>query len=54
MKADKSNFYGYNKRLQPFANKLRKEMTRAEGCPVEICAARATNEGYQFAGSDPH
>jgi len=23
----KSNFFGYNKRLQPFANKLRKETT---------------------------
>ena len=32
MKADKSNFYGYNKKLQPFANKLRKRMTKAEAC----------------------
>jgi very-short-patch-repair endonuclease len=34
MKADKGNSYGYNKRLQPFANKLRKEMTKAEAVPL--------------------
>jgi very-short-patch-repair endonuclease len=32
MKANKDNLFGYNKRLQPFANKLRKEMTKAEAC----------------------
>lgn len=30
MKADKSNYWGYNKSLQPIANKLRHTMTRAE------------------------
>jgi len=30
--ANKSNNYHYNKNLQPFANKLRKEMTKAEAC----------------------
>ncbi|MBM2833670.1 MAG: hypothetical protein HW406_831 [Candidatus Brocadiaceae bacterium] len=32
LKADKTNNYAYNKILQPFANKLRKEMTKAEAC----------------------
>jgi len=28
LKADKTNNYAYNKKLQPLANKLRKEMTK--------------------------
>ena len=32
-KADETNNYAYNKRLQPFASNLRKKMTRS-GCPV--------------------
>ena len=32
LKADTTNNYAYNKILQPFANKLRKEMTKAEAC----------------------
>ena len=32
LKADTTNNYAYNKKLQPFANKLRKEMTKAEAC----------------------
>ena len=32
MKADTTNNYAYNKKLLPFANKLRKEMTKAEAC----------------------
>jgi len=33
MEADKNNLCSYNKRLQPFANKLRKEMTKGELSP---------------------
>src|SRR3989304_3054571 len=32
MKAGEINNCAYNKKLQPFANKLRKEMTKAEAC----------------------
>ena len=32
MKADEINNYAYNKKLQPFANRLCKEMTKAEAC----------------------
>src|SRR3990170_5493771 len=31
-KADETNNYTYNKWLQPFANNLRKKMTKAEAC----------------------
>ncbi|OHB42649.1 MAG: hypothetical protein A2545_06170 [Planctomycetes bacterium RIFOXYD2_FULL_41_16] len=31
-KADETNNYAYNKWLQPFANNLRKKMTKAEAC----------------------
>ena len=31
-KADEINNYAYNKWLQPFANNLRKKMTKAEAC----------------------
>ena len=31
-KADETNNYAYNKRLRPFANNLRKKMTKAEAC----------------------
>ncbi|HEX6846100.1 MAG TPA: endonuclease domain-containing protein [Chitinophagaceae bacterium] len=38
----------YNKNLQPYANKLRKEMTKAEACLWKyILKARQLN-GYQF------
>jgi hypothetical protein len=33
MEADKNNLCSYNKRLQPFANKLRKEMIKEELSP---------------------
>src|SRR3989304_4126992 len=31
-RADETNNYAYNKWLQPFANNLRKKMTKAEAC----------------------
>ena len=54
MEADKNNLCSYNKHLQPFANKLRKEMTKGELSPsrggvgggkfMEICLVGQTNE----------
>ncbi len=32
MQVDETNNYAYNKKLQPFANRLRKEMTKAKAC----------------------
>ena len=32
MQVDETNNYAYNKKLQPFANRLPKEMTKAEAC----------------------
>jgi very-short-patch-repair endonuclease len=44
----KDNLCGYNKSLQPFANRLRKETTKAEACfwKYVLCAGRM--QGYQF------
>ncbi len=36
---DKYSNHFYNKNLQPYANRLRKEMTKAEACLMEICSA---------------
>jgi very-short-patch-repair endonuclease len=53
MKADKDNVYGYNKRLQPFANKLRKEMTKAEACLWKYVLCARQMNGYQFRRQRP-
>ena len=53
MKADKSNFYGYNKKLQPFANKLRKEMTKAEACLWKYALRARQMKSYQFRRQRP-
>ncbi len=53
MKADKTNNYGYNKRLQPFANKLRKEMTKAEACLWKYALRARQMKGYQFRRQRP-
>ena len=51
--ASKSNNYHYNINLQPFANKLRKEMTKAEACLWKyVLRARKLN-GYQFRRQRP-
>jgi very-short-patch-repair endonuclease len=53
MIADKSNYYNYNKNLQPFANSLRKSMTKAEAC-LWKCALRASKiKGYPFRRQRP-
>ena len=53
MKADKSNFYGYNKKLQPFANKLRKQMTKAEACLWKYALRARKMKGCQFRRQRP-
>ncbi|MEW6607025.1 MAG: hypothetical protein AB1414_06165 [bacterium] len=46
MKSDKSNNYAYNKEFQPFANKLRKEMTKAEACLWKFVLKARQMKGY--------
>ncbi|MDE2217734.1 MAG: DUF559 domain-containing protein [Planctomycetota bacterium] len=48
MKADETNNYAYNKKLQPFANRLRKEMTKAEACLWKYVLRARQMKGYQF------
>lgn len=53
MKADKSNYYGYNKRLQPFAHDLRFNMTKAEACLWKYVLKAGLMEGYTFRRQRP-
>jgi very-short-patch-repair endonuclease len=53
MKADKNNLCDYNKSLQPFANKLRKEMTKAEACLWKYVLRAGQMKGYQFRRQRP-
>ena len=53
MKADKTNLYAYNKNLQPFANKLRKNMTKAEACLWKYALKAKEMKGYQFRRERP-
>jgi very-short-patch-repair endonuclease len=43
-----NNFYSYNKQLQPFANKLRKDMTKAEACLWKYVLRAGQMKGFQF------
>jgi len=40
--------HNYNKNLQPFANKLRKEMTKAEACLWKYILKAGQLKGYKF------
>ena len=53
MKTDKDNLCDYNKSLQPFANKLRKEMTKAEACLWKYVLRARQMNGYQFRRQRP-
>ncbi len=53
MKAGNTNNFGYNKGLQPFANKLRKEMTKAEACLWKYVLRTRQMKGYQFRRQRP-
>ena len=51
MKSD--NLCSYNKKLQPFANKLRKEMTKAEACLWKYVLRAGQMNGYKFNRQRP-
>ncbi|MDR4505232.1 MAG: endonuclease domain-containing protein [Candidatus Scalindua sp.] len=53
MKADKSNNYAYNHKLQPFANALRKHMTKSEACIWKYALKARKMKGYQFRRQRP-
>lgn len=53
MDANEKNQYGYNKKLRPFANKLRKEMTKAEACLWKYALRAKMVNGYQFRRQRP-
>jgi len=53
VKASKDNVHGYNKSLQPFANNLRKEMTKAEACLWKYVLRARQMNGYQFRRQRP-
>ena len=53
MKADKENLYAYNKTLQPFANHLRKNMTKAEACLWKYALRAKGMKGYIFRRERP-
>ena len=50
---DKENFYAYNSNLQPFANRLRKEMTKAEACLWKYALRAGMRKGYSFRRQRP-
>ncbi|MBP8033358.1 MAG: DUF559 domain-containing protein [Bacteroidia bacterium] len=52
MIAEKDNHLLYNKNLQPFANKNRKQMTKAEACLWKY-ALRAKQMGHTFNRQRP-
>jgi len=45
---DKYSNHGYNKNLKPYANRLRKEMTKAEACLWKFVLKAKHLERYQF------
>ena len=53
MQVDETNNYAYNKKLQPFANRLRKEMTKAEACLWKYVLRARQMKGYQFRRQRP-
>ncbi|MBI1770729.1 MAG: endonuclease domain-containing protein [Bacteroidetes bacterium] len=53
MKANKDNYHLYNTRLQPFANSLRKNMTKAEACLWKYALSASQMKGYKFRRQRP-
>lgn len=47
------NFHHYNKNLQPYANKLRKQMTKAEACLWKYVLRASQLKGYPFRRQRP-
>ena len=52
MTEEYSNHY-YNKNLQPYANRLRKEMTKAEACLWKYVLRASKMKGFQFRRQRP-
>ena len=50
---EKYNYHFYNKSLQPYANRLRKEMTKAEACLWKYVLRAGKMKGYQFRRQRP-
>jgi len=50
---DVSNNHNYNKNLQPYANRLRKEMTKAEACMWKYVLRAGKMKGFQFRRQRP-
>jgi very-short-patch-repair endonuclease len=53
MEATKENFHLYNTNLQPFANQLRKRMTKAEACLWKYALRAGKMKGYDFRRQRP-
>ena len=52
-KASPKNNYHYNKKLQPYANELRKRMTKTEACLWKYVLKNRQMKGYQFRRQRP-
>jgi len=53
MEVSKENFHLYNTNLQPFANQLRKRMTKAEACLWKYALRASKMKGYGFRRQRP-
>jgi very-short-patch-repair endonuclease len=53
MEANPENFHLYNSNLQPYANKLRKRMTKAEACLWKYALRASKMKGYGFRRQRP-
>ncbi|MFA4851060.1 MAG: endonuclease domain-containing protein [Bacteroidales bacterium] len=53
MDVNQNNNYSYNKFLQPYANALRKNMTKAEACLWKYALRARGMKGYQFRRQRP-
>jgi very-short-patch-repair endonuclease len=53
MEANKDNLHLYNINLQPFANALRKRMTKAEACLWKYALRASQLKGYPFRRQRP-
>jgi very-short-patch-repair endonuclease len=51
--ASRSNNYHYNKNLQPYANRLRKNMTKAEASLWKYALRAGQLKGYKFRRQRP-
>ena len=51
--ASPNNNYHYNKRLQPYANRLRKNMTKGEACLWKYVLRAKNMKGYTFRRQRP-